>query len=91
MVTLGQLIRQYGNAKLHFTGRHECTRKIGTRGGVKDQITRVRQTGMIKTWKTRPEEFRMPVKYGMYESWYVDETNADQFHLASECPLAEES
>lgn len=27
---------------------------------------RVRVSGKCKTWKTRPTEFRLPVKYGLY-------------------------
>jgi len=40
---------------------------------------RVRVSGQCKTWKTRPDEFRIPVKYGMYENGYLTETNADQW------------
>ena len=28
----------------------------------------VRVSGKCQTWKTRPGEFRLPVKYGLYES-----------------------
>jgi len=28
----------------------------------------LRVTGQTQTWKTRPDDFRFPVKYGMYES-----------------------
>lgn len=35
------------------------------------KIIRVRVSGQIKTWTTRPEEFKLPVKYGMYESGYL--------------------
>ena len=31
-------------------------------------VRRVRASGALKTWKTRPGDFRLPVKYGMYES-----------------------
>lgn len=47
---------------------------------------RVRVNGAVKTWKTRPTHFRVPVKYGLSahghidhingEYWYVDETAA---------------
>jgi hypothetical protein len=32
----------------------------------------------------------MPVKYGLYESYWIDKNNAMDFHLASECPINEE-
>lgn len=77
---------QYGQT-LHYTGKHECTRHIGPRGGVKEEITAVRVSGQCKTWKTRPNEFRVPVKYGMYENSAVENWNASNWHLASDCPL----
>ena len=33
---------------------------------------RVRVTGKVKTWKTRGNDFRIPVKYGLYESGYIE-------------------
>lgn len=35
---------------------------------------RVRVTGKVKTWKTRPDHFRIPVKYGLKTCWYVENT-----------------
>lgn len=32
---------------------------------------RVRVTGQVKTWKTRPRDLKVPIKYGMYESFYA--------------------
>jgi hypothetical protein len=49
---------------------------------------RVRVNGKCKTWKTRPAEFRLPVKYGLYEAGAVDQTSCGRFHLAEECPLS---
>jgi hypothetical protein len=74
------------NAELHYTGRHECTCTVGPRGAVKLNITRVRPSGRCQTWKTRPDDFRLPVKYGLYESSAIVPSNAEDFHLASECP-----
>lgn len=39
----------------------------------------VRRNGATKTWKTRPGEFKIPVKYGMYEYFYIDQNNANEF------------
>lgn len=71
----------------HYTGRHQCTRTVGPRGGITERITNVRRNGDTKTWVTRPAEFRVPIKYGMYEYAYIDHTNAGDFHTADECPL----
>ena len=47
---------------------------------------RVRVTGKVKTWVTRPVDFRIPVKYGMYEYGYVerssDRNNAEEWEVA---------
>jgi hypothetical protein len=44
---------------------------------------RWRRNGKTKTWKTRPADFRIPVKYGLYQYGYIDQDNADQFQVAS--------
>lgn len=85
MVTLTQLLNTSG--QLHYTGKHECTQSVGARGKVTDNITSVRRSGLIQTWKRDPLRFHLPVKYGMYESFWIDQSNTQHFHLASECPL----
>lgn len=77
------------NAEIHCTVQHDCTRIIGPRGGVKERITRVRPSGRCQTWKTRPNDFRLPVKYGMYESSEITHQNAANWHIDTECPLAQ--
>lgn len=37
---------------------------------------RCRVNGKCKTWKTRPTEFRLPVKHGLRNCFYIDENNA---------------
>jgi len=32
---------------------------------------RARRNGKTKTWKTRPEEFKIPIKIGMYVYGYI--------------------
>jgi len=84
------LEKAHRGAILHYTGRHECTRTVGPRGGVKENITRCRVSGQVKTWKRLPEKFEFPVKYGMYENHYVDNhfyNNAGDFHFEEDCPL----
>jgi len=36
----------------------------------------VRRNGQTKTWKTRPGEFRIPVKYGFREYFYITDKDA---------------
>lgn len=37
---------------------------------------RVRVSGKCKTWRTRPNEYRLPVKFGLYQSLYITHANA---------------
>lgn len=76
----------YGD-HVHYTGRHDCTRTVGPRGGVTIAITDCRVTGACKTWKTRPADFRLPVKYGLRDSSAITPSDAGNWHLAAECPI----
>lgn len=40
---------------------------------------RFRRNGANKLWKTRPNEFRIPVKYGMNGYYYIDQNNFSEF------------
>jgi len=40
---------------------------------------RCRVNGKCKTWKTRPEEFQLPVKYGLRGCFYITPGNAHQW------------
>ena len=37
---------------------------------------RCRAMGKCKVWKTRPDEFKLPVKHGLYDSFYITMENA---------------
>lgn len=88
MLTKAQAIRAAERGlTIHYTGQHSCSRVVGPRGGVKDTITAVRPSGQCKTWKTRPADFRLPVKYGMYESNAITQDNAADWHLDEDCPV----
>lgn len=43
---------------------------------------RCRANGKCKIWKTRPHEFRLPVKYGLRECFYITNDNAHQWNVA---------
>lgn len=64
-----------------------CAEKVGPRGGVTRRVFEWRRNGKTKTWKTRPGEFRIPVKYGMGGYDCIDQYTADKFHVESDCPL----
>ncbi len=40
---------------------------------------RWRINGKCKTWKTRPNEFRVPIKHGLYDYGYLTHENAHEF------------
>lgn len=40
---------------------------------------RCRKTGALKTWKTRPGDFRLPVKYGLKTSFYLTPKNIGEW------------
>ena len=43
---------------------------------------RCRASGQCKVWKTRPDDFKLPVKHGMYNSFYIDNSNAAEWNVA---------
>ena len=47
----------------------------------KKNPVRCRVTGKCQVWKTRPNEFKVPVKYGLYQSFYITEFNAQEWSL----------
>lgn len=87
MITKAQaLALRYGEI-VHYTGKHECSRHIGPRGGVTENVTRARVSGKCKTWLSRPDDFRIPVKHGLYESGEITHLLAGDWHVEDECPL----
>lgn len=48
---------------------------------------RVRVSGKCQTWKTRPDEFKLPVKHGFYQSLYITNANAGEFTTVEPPPV----
>lgn len=65
--------------------RGPCRKYIGPRGGVERITEHWRASGNIRTWATRPDDFRLPIKYGLYRSDEITQHNAREFHLAEDC------
>ena len=40
---------------------------------------RCRSNGKCQVWKTRPNEFKLPVKYGLYQYFYITQDNANEW------------
>ena len=49
---------------------------------------RWRVNGKVKTWKTRPDHFRVPLKYGLYGYDYLDHTDNHLLCLTEEEALS---
>jgi hypothetical protein len=43
---------------------------------------RARANGACKTWKTRPDEFKLPVKHGLRYCFYIDNSNAHNWSVS---------
>lgn len=43
---------------------------------------RCRVNGACKTWKTRPGDFRLPVKHGLKQCFYITPANAGEWSVA---------
>lgn len=64
-----------------------CTRSTGPRGGIKEHITECRRNGANQTWKTRPDDFRVPIKQGFRNFGEIVPANVAEFHRPEDCPL----
>ena len=45
---------------------------------------RCRANGKLKTWKTRPEDFQLPVMHGLYLCFYITNSNAHEWSLSND-------
>ena len=43
---------------------------------------RCRVNGSVQTWKTKPEEFKLPVKHGLRDCFYITNSNAAEWEVA---------
>jgi hypothetical protein len=50
-----------------------------TRKNADGSAKRCRIMGKCKSWVTRPNEFRLPVKHGMFDSFYITLDNASEW------------
>ena len=45
------------------------------------KIITVRVNGRCQTWRTRPAEFRLPIKYGMWEYGEITHNDTERWSL----------
>lgn len=63
-----------------------CSVITGPKGGVREKHEVWRVNGKCQTWKTRPEAFSLPLKYGFKGPYtYLTQDNAADFHAAEDC------
>lgn len=55
---------------------------VSTKGS-DGQPIRCRATGKCQTWVTRPNDFKLPVKHGLYNSFYITHENAKDWVAVS--------
>ena len=48
-----------------------------------------RTNGKCKVWKTRPDDFQLPVKYGLRDCFYITPHNAGDWLTAEQVALAD--
>jgi hypothetical protein len=48
---------------------------------------RVRSSGQCKTWKTRPDDFVLPTKRGVYQHLHITPANAHEWSLPDRWPV----
>lgn len=87
MINKAQALALGAGTKQHEIHIGMCVRRVGKRGGVTLLITRCRVNGKCQTWKTRPDDFRLPIKSGLRDCGAITQQNAYMFHVADDCPL----
>ena len=50
---------------------------------------RARVNGKCQTWITRPNEFRLPMKYGLKHCFYITHENAEEWAINATAAIVE--
>ena len=50
---------------------------------------RARVNGVCQTWVRSPNRFKLPMKHGLYECFYLTETNANEWCASEPATLVE--
>lgn len=81
-----QRLEEEEHPNLRFHTNEVCWRSYGPRGGGSRRFEEWRANGQLKTWKTRPTDFRLPIKWGLKVCAQLTPREAGQLHFAHECP-----
>jgi hypothetical protein len=82
MITKEQALALRYREVIHYG---TCKTLVGKKGGLTYKTENWRVDGKAKTWKTRPNEFKIPIKFGLYQHSYLTEHNMMDFHLEENC------
>ena len=61
--------------------RHGQTVWLNDAWDANGEPSHARVSGKVQLWKTRPSDFKVPVKRGLYDSGYITPDNASRFTL----------
>lgn len=86
MITKEQAI-EAGEGRNRYFHYGICKKDIGPRGGETLKVEVWRANGKCQTWKTRPNEFKLPIKHGLRDYGYLHHHNACEFHLEVDCEV----
>jgi len=73
-----------------LTKEQACALTVGkvlhhtTIKGSDGEPARCRVSGACKTWKREPERFKLPVKHGLFDSFYITNFSAAEWNTAKE-------
>ena len=75
-----QVSELLGDIKLNYGS---MTKVFIPNGQVKplDKVISWRRNGKTQTWKTRPDDFKVPIKHGLYSYGYITQDNAHLFEV----------
>lgn len=62
-----------------LSGKHGdvfCHKTLKNRDGL---AVRAKVNGKLRTWKRRPDYFKLPMKHGMYDCFYITPANIDEW------------
>ena len=89
MLTMAQVLDERGVREIHlirgYNGTAGCTFEVGPRGGVKHRPVVARRNGRVQVWKTRPEDYSAPFKYGLREAFRLTPYEARNWTTADDC------
>ncbi len=71
MITIGQVKRIKWGSYIYLIGTYDAD----------GSPAKAKVSGVPQFWKTRPKDFKLPVKRGLYDHGYVTQDNAARFTL----------